>query len=288
MTTLALPRPIRLPAVRWGELATVATVGVGVALAVAQVVGLTPLAQDAAVYFRAEPGSLYATRYAIDAAPYGYSPVFADVISTLHPMPERVFTALWQLGLVVVLAVTIRGWALPLLAAGYLFGAGPWDPVSSDVAMGNVHVLLGAVAVFGLRYPALWSFALLSKVTPGIGLIWFVARGEWRNLAIALGVTAALAGLSFLLVPGDWFAWATFLQGGTDFPLWVVPVPLPVRLAMSAALVWWGARTDRPWVVPVAVGWAIPIPYWTMLAAMAGALAYLNSDRIRRAIRLPS
>jgi hypothetical protein len=259
----------------WSRIGIVAALGLGVALAVAQVAHLTPLAQDAAVYYRAQPGQLYAERYAFAVSPFAYSPAFADALAPFRLLPERVFTGLWQLLLVGSLAAMVRGLAVPLLLVAVLPVGQPWNLVASDVAMGNIHVLLGAVAVFGLRYPALWSFALLSKVTPGVGLLWFVARGEWRNLGIALGATAAIAAASFAFVPGDWFAWARFIQGGTDFPLWVVPVPLWIRLPMSAALVWWGAKTDRPWVVPIACGWVIPIPYPTMLAVMAGSLAFL-------------
>lgn len=251
----------------------VAALGLGVGFALAQALGLTPLAQDAAVYWRATPGHLYAAHYAIADAPFTYSPAFADALAPLRLIPLRWFDAAWQAGLVAVLVVTIRGWSLPVLALDLALVPTGSGIVLPDIAMGNVQVLLGAVAVFGLRWPALWSFALLSKVTPGVGLVWFVARREWRNLAVALGVTAAIAAVSLAILPGDWFAWARFLTGGSpDFPLWTVPVPLWARLASGATLVWWGARTDRAWVVPLAVGWCIPIAYPTMTAAMVAAL----------------
>lgn len=120
---------------------------------------------------------------------------------------------------------------------------------------------------------------------PGVGVLWFLARREWSKLAIALGTTAVLALLSFLYLPSDWFDWVAFLRDSSSFrfPLWVVPIPLVVRLAMSAALIWWGARTDRAWVVPVAVGWAIPMPYPTLLAAVAFAIpAWWDGRRAER------
>jgi hypothetical protein len=270
-----------------------AALGLGVALAVAQMAQVIPWAQDAHVYYVAQPGNLYASEWQWTNAPYGYSPAFADALAPFRLLPERVFMGLWQLGLVAALVVTIRGWALPVLVAGFAstFGLAylwPASPIGADIAMGNIHVLLGAVAVFGLRYPALWSFALLSKVTPGIGLLWFVARGEWRNLAVALGVTAVIAGVSFVLLPGDWFAWVRFLLASDpDFPGWVVPVPLPVRLAMSAALIVWGARTDRACVLPVACLWAIPLPYATMLAGVVCSLAYVTRNQSHVPRELP-
>ncbi len=50
--------------------------------------------------------------------------------------------------------------------------------------------------MIGFRYPAAWSLILLTKITPGIGLLWFAVRREWRALAIALGATAAIASVS--------------------------------------------------------------------------------------------
>jgi hypothetical protein len=251
--------------------------GFGVALGLTQAIGLIPWAQDAHVYWAANPGALYSKSWEWSASPYGYSPVFADALAPFRLIPERWFMGIWQFLLVAALAVTLRGWAalilgfdLVLLALGNSWGGF----LLPDIAMGNIHVLLGACAIWGLRYPALWAFPLLSKVTPGIGLLWFVARGEWRKLAIAMFATVALALASFLLVPGDWFAWASFLYAGRpeEFPLWVIPISLPVRMAMAAALIVWGARRNRAWVLPIACLWCIPIPYLTMSAGMVMAL----------------
>ena len=59
----------------------------------------------------------------------------------------------------------------------------------------------------GFRYPAAWSLILLTKVTPGIGLLWFAVRREWRSLAIALGATAVIAAVSLAIDPRAWFEW---------------------------------------------------------------------------------
>ena len=278
---------------RAAPFATVATLGIGMAFALAQVAGITPIAYDAQAYWAAKPGELYQAGWeSHEYAPFLYSPAFADALEPFRLVPDRVFTAIWQLGLFVVLAMVLRGWSLVLVAAGLVALVVPIPVISvvlADIAHGNVQILLGAVAVLGLRYPALWSFALLSKVTPGIGLLWFVVRGEWRNLAVALAVTGAIVLASFLYIPGDWFAWATFLRESVSvvFPTWVVPVPLPIRLVTGAALVVWGARTDRPWVLPIACGWVIPMPYMSMLATMAFALYYVPRFG-RRRTSLPS
>ena len=267
--------------------ATVATIGIGVAFAIAQMLGLTPLAFDAGAYWAATPGSLYQTGWeGRDYAAFLYSPAFADALIPARVLPVQVFTGLWQLMLFTVLALVLRGWSLVLVVAGLLWFVVPiplLGVVMADIAHGNIQILLGAVAVLGLRYPAIWSFALLSKVTPGIGLLWFVARGEWRNLAIALAATGAIALVSFIYIPGDWFAWGTFLRDSVSvvFPQWVVPIPLGIRLATGAALIVWGARTDRPWVLPIACGWVIPMPYLSMLTTMAFALYYVPRRRLQ-------
>ncbi|HEY3380637.1 MAG TPA: glycosyltransferase family 87 protein [Vicinamibacterales bacterium] len=280
---ISVPDHVRARLAPWSM---AAALGLGVALAVAQVSHLVPSAQDAHVYYAAKPGYLYAERYAFAEEPFTYSPAFADVLAPFRLLPEHWFMALWQGGLIAVLVATIRAWALPVLLidVAFLLSGVPVSLVLADIAMGNVHVLLGAAAVAGLRRPGVWAFALLSKLTPGVGLLWFLARREWRNLAVALGTTGTVALLSFVVIPGDWFEWVRFLAGGEDFPLPVIPVPLAVRLAMSAALLWWGARANHPWVVPVAVGWAIPIPYPTMTATMVCALAYA-SGRTPRSLR---
>ena len=70
-----------------------------------------------------------------------------------------------------------------------------------ELAGGNIHLLLAAAIVLGFRWPWTWAIVLLTKITPGIGLLWFVVRREWRDLAIALGATAAIVAVSFLVWP---------------------------------------------------------------------------------------
>lgn len=278
--------PFTSPTVqRWARLLTpgkramVAALGIGVALAILQVARLAPPAIDAAVYYEATPGSLYSPDWGTAATHmvFLYSPAFADAFIPLRALPLAWFQGLFQLAIVIALVVTIRGWAFVAMTATLpflVFGvARPLTYVMGDIALGNLQILLGCVAVWGLRWPGLWSFALLSKLTPGIGVLWFAARAEWRKLAIAIGVTAAIAAASFLWKPGDWFAWIQFLWSATP-PVYdgVLPVPLPIRLAVAAALTIWGARSDRPWVLPIAVGLSIPIPYLSMAATMVCAI----------------
>ena len=72
-------------------------------------------------------------------------------------------------------------------------------PIPFEIVSGNVHLLYAAVIVAGFRLSAAWALPLLTKVTPGIGLVWFLVRREWRPLAVAFGVTVAVAAVSFVL-----------------------------------------------------------------------------------------
>ena len=100
--------------------------------------------------------------------------------------------------------------------------------------MGNIHLLLGLAIVAGTRWPALWAFPLLTKITPGIGLIWFAARREWRNLAIALVATVVVVGVSYVLAP---WLWADFIEASKTQVDATVNVPrqaAPVALSTTS------------------------------------------------------
>jgi hypothetical protein len=132
------------------------------------------------------------------------------------------------------------------------------------------------MCVLGFRHPWVWVFGIFTKATPGIGLLWFLVRREWRNLGIALGVTAVVGGVS-LMVDGslwpDWIAYALSAESGTQVAQAQVPIPLLVRIPVAAVVVTWGALTDRRWTVPVAVTLALPVLWPSGFAVLAGCLA---------------
>jgi hypothetical protein len=157
-----------------------------------------------------------------------------------------------------VLVAAVRFLTGPrLLAAGLLF---PFTAM--EIAGGNVSLLLAAAIVLGFRWPWTWSLVLLTKITPGVGLLWFAARREWRSLAIALGATAVIAAASFVVLPDQWRTWvdvvARNVAAGKNGTWASVPVPILIRLPIAVAIVVWGARTDRRWTVPVASMLALP------------------------------
>jgi hypothetical protein len=197
--------------------------------------------------------------------PFGYGPPFALLLAPFTLLPWPVFVAGWYLLLAAAL-VYLGGGRLrdTLILAAF-------PPVALNFADGNIHLFMAAAVVVGFRYPAAWAFMLLTKVTPGIGLLWFVARREWRNLAIALGATAAIVVLTAVLMPGQWLGWLGMLRdsAGMQQPWPALPVPLWLRLPVAAAIVWWGAKRDARWTVPIAVMLAIPALWLAGLAILA-------------------
>ena len=241
-------------------------------LVAAHAAGRLEIGVDAYTYWSIDPSDPYtASRPGVGGA-FFYTPAMAQLFAPFHVLPWQLFIAAWSLLLGAALVWQAGLWTGPLLL---------FVPVFAEIAAGNIHLLLGAATVIGFRYPAVWAFALLTKITPGVGLLWFAARREWRNLGIALGATAAVAAVSFAIAPSLWVRWTEIMVAAVGAKEWpfTIPVPLPVRLGLAAALVVWGARTDRRWTVPVASTIALPVLWVNGLAMLIAALP-LIPDRI--------
>ena len=245
----------------------VAVVGWGLVVAFAEPWGrLWGTGQDARCYYQATLADPYLHSSWNDPIAYVYSPAFLQLVSPLTALPWQAFMAVWT----ALLIAAVRFMTGPrLLAAGLLF---PFTAM--EVAGGNVSLLLAAAIVIGFRWPATWALVLLTKITPGIGLLWFAVRREWRSLFIALAATAAIASVSALFMPAAWRTWLDVIianagKGGT----WAsVPVPLLIRLPIAVAVVVWGARTDRRWTVPIASMLALPALWYGGLSMLLAVI----------------
>lgn len=228
-----------------------------------------------AVAYRVDPAAPYALGLGDEGA-YLYSPAFAQAVGTLARLvPMDVFLALWTVGAVAALGWLGGRWAALLLLL---------PPVAMEAWYGNVHLLLATAVVLGFRWPAAWSFVLLTKVTPGVGLAWFAARREWRSLAIALGATAAIAGASFAIAPDLWRQWAELLTAQASRPsldrLGVLSVgPLWLRLAAAAGIAALGGLLGYRWPVMVACALAMPAVWVTTPAMLVGVIPLAIMDR---------
>jgi hypothetical protein len=224
-------------------------------------------AGDAHAYWAVNIADPY-TRPVATTDAFTYPPPAAIFFAGLGKLPFEVFQAIWTLLIGFALLWLTGPWALAFLVI---------PVVASDLYLGNIHVLLGAAIIGSLRWPALWAIPLLTKPTSGVGLLWFVARGEWRRLAVALATTAVLAGLSAVIAPDLWPKWIAYVLDTGVSPnvgsaSWIA-VPLLVRLPAAALLVIWGARTDRPWTLPTASMLALPVLWLVGLAMLTAAFA---------------
>jgi len=213
---------------------------------------------DARAYWRVDLAHPYASSTLGGLSSYLYPPIFGQILAPLSALPFPVFFALWTALLVVVLAWLVRPWPWALLILAL--------PISYELLVGNIHLLIAAVVVLGFTSPGLWAFPLLTKITPGVGLVWFAVRREWRALAGAVAVTAVAMGLSVLVSPGAWSDWLTFITANRNGGEAVL-----LRLAVAVALVAFAGLTDRPWLVAVGVWIAFPAVYvetWVVLLAI--------------------
>jgi hypothetical protein len=223
--------------------------------AAARLLGLYPWNErifDLWAYWSTRVGFDYGSAHPGVSGAYLYSPAFAHLIAPLTGLPFPVFAAIWT-GLLVAALGWLTGWRA--------FFIGVLAPVTMSIAIGQTDLLMAAAILVGFRWPAAWLLPILTKVTPGIGLLWFAVRREWRQLAIALGVTFAVVAVSWAIDPRAWQGWIAMLLR-FDFPTPAngvfLPIPVWVRLPLVALLIAWGARTDRRWVLPIGVCFSLP------------------------------
>jgi len=240
---------------------------------------------DSWAYWSTRFGLDYAVARPGESGAYLYSPAFAQLIAPLTTLPLPVFMATWT-----VLLAAVFYWLLGWRA----FFVGLLAPVVMSIAIGQLDVLMAAALVLGFRWPAAWLFMFITKLTPGIGVLWFAARGEWRSLGIALSATAAAIGLSMAVEPRAWQSWIDMLvrfETPTAANGVFLPVPLWIRLPVVAALIVWAARTNRRWALPIGVVFALPTVWLntpTILIAILPLIALGADAPAGRWLRAPA
>ena len=232
---------------------------------------------DAHAYWAVDLSNLYgaSTGNTSDLDAFRYTPAAGQAFAIFHVIPWELFFALWFAAMIAALIwLTGRTWLL-LLA---------FPPIPLELYHGNIHLFLGVAIVLGFRYPAAWAFLLLTKVSPGVGVLWFAFRGEWRRFAVAVGVTLAIAAVSFAVAPDLWRQYAQTMIDNLDYDpghAYPIPIPLWIRLVVSVVILWWGARTDRRWTVPVAATLSLPIIWFHGFALLVAAIPLWREDRAR-------
>ena len=184
---------------------------------------------------------------------FNYSPAFAQLLYPLTLLPWYAFLGVWCALLTAALL-----WLLRPLASKWrwviLFYVTP-----TALIIGNIEVFLAVAAAIGFSRPEAWAFPLLTKVTPGLGPVWFIARAEWGRAIRACLTTTLVVTVSFMVAPELWFEWVDYLLRATVPPTQVDYPPLWLRLALALAIVGWGARRDRRWALVVAMILAMPL-----------------------------
>lgn len=220
---------------------------------------------DAEAYWGIDLSTLYSGVKLGDQGAFLYSPVVAWLFVPFSWMPYEAFYAILA---AVNLATLV--WLVGFELAAVLLLA---QPVSNEVARGNIHLLLAAAIVVGFRYPGAWAWVLLTKVSPGVGLLWFAFRREWRQLATALVWTTALTAIAFVIAPELWLRWFGLLASNAESTRpSVLPIPVGLRLGAAAVLLGIGAWRNRPAIVPVAAMLALPAIWVNALAMLVAVI----------------
>ena len=195
---------------------------------------------------------------------YRYSPAFYWLTAPLRALPWELFLIVWT--------------AAHLVALAWL---GPWTILLAfdDVVRGNINTFLALAVVLAVRGHAwTWASVILTKVTPGVGILYHVGRREWRQLLVAAGTTLALVVVTW--PSGMWPDWIDSLQAATaNYQTIDVLAPLPLRLGVGALLCLASAR----WIWLLPVGMLVALPgLWPAAFALLAALPRLLSRPPRR------
>jgi hypothetical protein len=201
-----------------------------------------------------------------------YSPPIAILMAPFHLLPWPVFLVAWTAFLFVLVGwLGYWRWGLALVA---------FAPVAMELHYGNINLVLAAAIAASFRFPALWAVVLLTKPTAAVGLLFPLLRGDWRAVALPVGIAGFVALGSWLVRPDLWTGYATMLSDAVGIPL---IIPLAYRLPVAVAVVIWGALTNRRWTVAVGAAIALPQSWWTNFALLAAIPRLLDKP-----IRLPA
>ena len=132
--------------------------------------GNTPPGQivmaDGAAYFFVGPAPYDWSDRPPGVAEFRYSPAFLWVTAPLRLLPWALFAAVWFSAHIATVVYLRVPWMLA------------FPGVVDDVVRGNINLFLALAVVLVVQRgaAALWSTAFLTKVTPGVGVIWHAGR----------------------------------------------------------------------------------------------------------------
>lgn len=136
-----------------------------------------PAAAHPHAYWVAGTATPYAIAHEEATDAFLYSPAFTQLLEPLRALPYGLVVGLWTAASMLILR-----WMAPLLWPLLMLVFVP------EIITCNVNLFLAGMVVVSFRHPGAWALAVLTKVSPGIGVAWFLVRREWHNLAVALAV----------------------------------------------------------------------------------------------------
>ena len=210
------------------------------------IVGPSGRGYDAFAYWDVRLDDLYGRSFGqlTEFGAFRYSPPIAFFFAPFHALPFEAFY--WMFTALQVAALVWMARELTLAVCAFV-------AVPMTLYQGNVDILIALLIVVGMRKSQAWAIPTLLKLTPIIGLTWFAVRREWRSLAIGLAVLIVIAGLSAIVRPDLWSGYLRVLADNAGADPHGVPIPLVVRIPAALLIVALAARTDRPWLVAVAI-----------------------------------
>lgn len=250
------------PFLNWGLFALGALVIVGIMAGVFDYAGKGFGMGDGAAWYYAQTPYDWSDRPP-GVAEYRYSPAFLWLTAPFRLIPFEAYQVVW-----VALHFAAVAWLAPWMLA--------FPGVADDVITGNINTFLAVGVVLAVRGSAwTWAGVLLTKVTPGVGLAYHVARREWRSVGIALGVTGLVVLLAWPF--GLWPEWIDSLRAGPSTYATVdVLGPLPLRIVVGAVLCFLAARWV--WLLPVGMIVAMPGLWPASFALLAAVPRLTRSD----------
>jgi hypothetical protein len=219
---------------------------------------------DAVSYWIVDPSDLYRwTDSTTVAGPFRYSPVLGQLIDPLGGLPWAIFFGLFMVACLLALTILAGRWSLAFLMLPAVIG---------EVYLGNIDLFIALALGFGLFFPPAWAFLFLSKATPGVVVLWFAARGEWRKFGLVIAVAAAIALPSLLLTPGLWVDWVRVSTEFAATTYGMSTIPALPRLVIAALLVVIGARRNWRWTIAVGGTLAMPGLDWKTVSVFLAIL----------------
>ena len=227
--------------------------------------------QDSHAYWLAlQGGELYrAGPTELDA--YLYSPLFTQLLTPLGLLPWPAFQGVWLAAGIAATVWLVKPlplkWAVPVALVA-----------TTDLVIGNIYIFLAVMIALSPRSPVVWIFGILTKVTPGVGLLWVLARREYSSVLRATGLLVVVTAGSWALAPGDWADWIELLtsteSGDPTFLL---------RCVVAIGIVFWAAHRHPAWL---AVAVTVATPVFNAAACLVPLLAIPRLTEAARQGRL--